>query len=89
LLEGKNVNLRVMEKEDLTLFEEWNNNLDFIGEYTPLGQTSKADLQKRYENLSPDEKWFFIEKKERNQSRFHTTLPYREFSGIRLSPGSK
>jgi predicted acetyltransferase len=27
-------------------------------------QMSKADLQKRYDNLSPDERWFFIEKKD-------------------------
>jgi RimJ/RimL family protein N-acetyltransferase len=64
LLEGKNVNLRVVEKEDLPLVGEWLNNLDFFGEYNPLWQMSKADLQKTYENQSPDERWFFIEKKE-------------------------
>jgi hypothetical protein len=33
LLEGKNVNLRVVEKEDLPFLKEWKNNLVFIGEY--------------------------------------------------------
>jgi RimJ/RimL family protein N-acetyltransferase len=64
LLEGKTVNLKVMEKEDLPLAAEWRNNLGFWGEYNPLMQTSKADMQKMYDNLSPEERWFFIEKKD-------------------------
>ena len=64
MLEGKNVNLRVVEKEDIPIVAEWLNNLDFFGEYNPLWQMSKADLQKMYDNLSSDEKWFFIEKKD-------------------------
>jgi hypothetical protein len=63
LLEGKNVNLRIIEKEDLPLVAEWLNKLDFWGEYNPLMQMSKAELQKWYDNLSPDERWFLIEKK--------------------------
>jgi RimJ/RimL family protein N-acetyltransferase len=34
-LEGKNVNLRVMEKEDLPLLQEWMNNPEFMGEFQP------------------------------------------------------
>jgi RimJ/RimL family protein N-acetyltransferase len=64
LLEGKNVNLRVAEKEDLPMVAEWLNKLDFWGEYNSLMQMSKADLQKTYDNKSPDEGWFFIEKKD-------------------------
>jgi len=64
LLEGKVVNLRVVEKEDLPLWAEWNNNPEFRGEYTPLPQESKTELAKRYDNLTPDSKWFFIEKKD-------------------------
>jgi len=64
LLEGKNVNLRIVEKEDFPLVTEWLNNLDFFGEYNPLMQMSRADLQKMRENFDPDEKWFFIEKKD-------------------------
>jgi len=58
------VNLRVVEKEDLPLWAEWNNNPEFRGEYTPLPQESKTELAKRYDNLTPDSKWFFIEKKD-------------------------
>ena len=32
MLEGKRVNLRVMEKEDVPLLVEWYNNLEFQGE---------------------------------------------------------
>jgi RimJ/RimL family protein N-acetyltransferase len=64
LLEGKNVNLRIVEKEDLSLGAEWLNNIDFFGEYNPLMQMSKADLQKMYDNLSPEGRWFLIEKKD-------------------------
>jgi RimJ/RimL family protein N-acetyltransferase len=64
LLEGKTVNLRIEEKEDLSLAAEWLNKLDFFGEYNPLMQVSKADIQKTYDNLSPEQRWFFIEKKD-------------------------
>lgn len=65
MLEGKNVNLRVVEKEDLPLVLEWFNNPLFSGEYDPLdAQQSKADVEKRYENLGSGHKWFIIEKKD-------------------------
>jgi len=64
LLEGKNVNLRIMEKEDLPLAAEWTNNPDFMGEYNPLIQVSREDIQKRYENPPHEGGYFFIEKKD-------------------------
>ena len=64
MLEGKNVNLRVMEKEDLPLLIDWNSNSEFYGEYSPLRQLSKTEWEKRYDNLTADNKWFFIEKKD-------------------------
>ena len=64
LLEGKNVNLRIAEKEDISLVLEWVNNPEFYGLYNPLQQTSKTELEKRFENLPPEEKAFFIEKKD-------------------------
>ena len=62
VLEGKNVNLRVVEKEDLPLAAEWENNLGFIGEYNPLRQLSKGEIEKNYDKLGSEEKWFLIEK---------------------------
>jgi diamine N-acetyltransferase len=63
LLEGKNVNLRVVEKEDLALLKEWRNNLEFTGQYQSMLQETMKDLEKQYDDLI-DEKWFFIEKKD-------------------------
>jgi len=64
LLEGKNVNLRVCEKEDLPLVAEWLNDLEFLGVFNPLIQQSKMKLEKRYDKLTPEERWFIIEKKD-------------------------
>jgi RimJ/RimL family protein N-acetyltransferase len=65
LLEGKNVNLRIMEKEDFPLLLEWFNNSQFEGEFEPLDpQRSKKEFEDRYGKLGPDEKSFLIEKKD-------------------------
>jgi RimJ/RimL family protein N-acetyltransferase len=63
LLEGKNINLRIMEKDDLPLFVEWVNKPEVFGEYNPLHQMSKTEAEKMLENPS-DLKPFFIEKKD-------------------------
>jgi len=64
LLEGKTVNLRVLEKEDLPLLIDWNSNYEFYGTYSPIEQFSRIEWEKRYNNLPADSKWFFIEKKD-------------------------
>jgi len=63
LLEGKNVNLRIMEKEDLPVLQGWDNNPGFMGEYEPLRQETRTDLERTYDNLK-DAQWFFVEKKD-------------------------
>lgn len=65
LLEGKNVNLRAMEVEDLPLVLEWFNDPEFLGEYNPLRQISRTEKEKTLENGKPSEqKSFIIEKKD-------------------------
>ena len=64
MLEGKNVNLRIWEKEDLKLITEWVNDPDFFGESMQLMQVSGAEEEKYYDNLPPETKFFFIEKKD-------------------------
>lgn len=64
MLEGKTINLRVAERKDLPIIGEWRSNPEFQGEYNVLIQESKDELEKRYDNLGPDEKWFLIEKKD-------------------------
>ncbi len=63
MLEGKVVNLRIMEKEDLPILKEWDNEIGIMGEYEPIIQETKADLERQFDK-STDGQWFFIEKKE-------------------------
>ena len=65
MLEGRLVNLRIVEKEDLPLLQEWWNNPDFAGIYNPLlAQESKGDIEKDYEKLGSEKAWFLIVKKD-------------------------
>jgi RimJ/RimL family protein N-acetyltransferase len=66
LLEGNLVNLRIIEREDLPLITEYENDPEFWGELAvyPLLQKSQADLEKEYDKRPPEENWFFIEKKD-------------------------
>lgn len=64
LLEGKSVNLKVVEKEDLPLLAEWSNDPEYLGDYIWLLQQSRTEWEKRYDSLPADTKWFFIEKKD-------------------------
>ena len=61
MLEGKNVRLNIVEKQDLPILLEWDNNIDFRGQFENLGQETMADLEKLYDNIK-DEQWFFVEK---------------------------
>jgi RimJ/RimL family protein N-acetyltransferase len=63
LLEGKLVNLKVLERDDLPLLADWSNNLEFFSDMW-FPQMSRTDWEKRYDSLKPDTKWFFIEKKD-------------------------
>jgi ribosomal-protein-alanine N-acetyltransferase len=64
LLEGKLVNLRIWEKEDMKLIAEWTNNPDFFDEFELLMQVSRTDMEKLYDTFPPETRYFFIEKKD-------------------------
>jgi len=64
LLEGKNVNLRILEKEDLPFYVEWANDPSFFGDFNPLEQATKKELEKDYDTDPPERKRFFVEKKD-------------------------
>jgi len=64
LLEGKNVNLRVVEKEDLAFLAEWYNNPEVFGKYNPLMQMSRTEMEKNYGEKKFQETEFFIEDKD-------------------------
>lgn len=47
MLEGKNVNLRRVEKEDVPLLADWLNDVKFVGEYSDLPtQTTRTQFEK-------------------------------------------
>jgi RimJ/RimL family protein N-acetyltransferase len=64
LLEGNNVNLRIMEKEDLPLYAEWINNPDYYGEYDYLDQKTRTEIEKKFDSLSPEKRKFVMQKKD-------------------------
>ena len=70
LLEGKNVNLRTVERDDAGFLAEFNNDIGVWGEYEPVDeQRSKSDLMKRLDNPSNYElfceiKRFIIQRKD-------------------------
>jgi RimJ/RimL family protein N-acetyltransferase len=62
MLEGKTVNLRLVERVDLPILLEWDNNVEFIGRFECLRQETMAELERKYDN-NKEEQWFFVEKK--------------------------
>ena len=69
MLEGKIVNLRIIEREDLSILLDWDNNVEFRGSFETLKQETMADLERLYDNIK-DAQWFFIEKKDRTKIGF-------------------
>ena len=86
MLEGKNVNLRIMEKDDLPLFVEWVNKPEVFGEYNPLHQMSKTEAEKMSENPH-EEKSFIIEKKDGSKIGFITHFYVLHVAGRQLEIG--
>ena len=52
LLEGKKVNLRIMEREDLSIMKKWDNDLGIKGEYEPIVKETQADLKRQFGKLT-------------------------------------
>ena len=65
MLEGKRINLRLVEKEDTSLLFEFFNRPEILGEYNPVKQISRTDIEKAIENTDICEtQIFIIEKKD-------------------------
>jgi ribosomal-protein-alanine N-acetyltransferase len=85
LLEGKLVNLRIMERDDVDFLVECRNDLDFWGEYIPIGdQVSRAEWLKYYDNPSnldlTESKTFIVQKKDGTKIgiiNHRLNLPYK------------
>jgi hypothetical protein len=67
-----------MEEEDLPLFQEWMNNLEFRGEFLSPTQRSKAELEK-LEGSPFESKNFIIEKKD--GTKIDYTVPFKSYLG--------
>ena len=61
------MSLRLMEREDLALYTEWVNDPEFYGQFIRLKQKSRNELEKQYDTLPPEAKWFLIEKKDKSK----------------------
>lgn len=96
MLEGKNINLRIVEKDDLPQFAEMIGSPAFLGEYNPLKQISKAEVERILERPT-DSQSFFIEKKDGSRVGFivyfyifHPGLDARILEiGYSLAPGER
>ena len=70
MLEGKNVNLKVWERDDIDFLVECISNIDFGGEYVPIEQQSKSDWMKWFDNppsnwaVFSEQKDFVVQKKD-------------------------
>lgn len=63
MLKGHSIDLEVAEKSDLPLFKQWNNDVDFVGEFEPFTQDSLSDLEKQFDEKG-EAQWFLIQKKD-------------------------
>ncbi len=57
---GKNVNIRPLERDDLSWFTEWNSDINYIGPYEPLEISSKHTIEKWFEEENRNS-WWIIE----------------------------
>jgi hypothetical protein len=72
MLEGKKVNLSIVERSDLPTLKQWVNDVNFVGEFEPFQQETLADLEKQYDSIGRGQ-WYFIEKKG-TQNRIHRSF---------------
>ena len=92
MLEGRNVNLKIVEKEDASLLQEWWNNPEFAGIYIyNPAQQSKADIEKQLEKLEPEKAWFLILKKDGSKIGFLSmrAVPFGWQIGYGLVPNER
>lgn len=78
------MNLRVVEKEDLHLVAEWNNNLKVLGEFVWLPQQTRADWERKYESLGSQTNFFFIERKDGAKVGYIAHFPAAEKLGMEI-----
>lgn len=64
MLEGKNIRIKLGDKEDLDFFVDFWNNLNYYGDYEPImEQMTKAEAEKRLAD-SAKTAYFVIQKRD-------------------------
>jgi len=58
MLKGTKVNLRILERSDLSLLQSWVNDIDFVGEFEPFRQQSLDRMEKDFDG--PGETRIFL-----------------------------
>jgi len=85
MIEGKVINLRLMEKEDIPLKHDWQNDMYFNGIYNGIRQVTREQTEQQFTEVQTDQNvrlQFFIELKDgtkvgsigawKDRSRFYT-----------------
>ena len=69
MLEGPNINLRIIEQEDIPLYHEWINTPEIMGIYNAhaFRQISKDWLKNVFGRMGDDLQIFIIEKKDKTR----------------------
>ncbi len=69
MLEGPNINLRIIEQEDIPIYHEWINTPEIMGMYNAhaFRQISKDWLKQGFSNLGDNLQIFLIEKKDKTR----------------------
>jgi hypothetical protein len=63
MLKGNKVDLELVDKEDLEVLRDWDNDVDFVGEYEPFSQSTLSALQKQFDEKGESD-WWFVRRKD-------------------------
>ena len=63
MLQGKLVNIRLVERDEVEYIHRWETDPDVTGPYEPIVQKTLSGFIKRYDERG-DDGWFFIETKD-------------------------
>ena len=66
MLKGEKINLKLIEKDELEILHKWENDSSFIGEYEPVMQSTRDQIEKQYEERGENGWFFIVSKDERN-----------------------
>lgn len=81
MLKGNQINLKLVEKSELSIIHEWDNDMDFNGEFESFTQGSLLNLEKDYENMG-ESQWYFVETKNGKKIGYIAHFKSKSYIGI-------